>query len=207
MVEQKGAVVNWPNWLSGTRLAFSPVLVILAMQRLPVALTVLAAVLVLTDWLDGLLARWLRQHTIFGARLDTLADATFYGCALIATTIVDWRLIAGEAGWIAVAVGSYALSWILCLTKFGRMPSYHTWAAKAAWVWVGVGIVCLFAGWSAWPLRIAMVAVTMTNVEAIAITLALREPQVNVATIWHLLCRQTKNDDEAFQPDNQTRPR
>ena len=39
-----------------------------------------------------------------------------------------------------------------------------------------VGILSLFLGWSIWPLRIALIGVILTNLEAIAITFLASEP-------------------------------
>jgi CDP-diacylglycerol--glycerol-3-phosphate 3-phosphatidyltransferase len=168
----------------------SPLMVMFAIMKLPVALAILAGILVITDWLDGLLARWLRQRTLVGARLDTVADAVFYSAVILSAMITDLDLIRAETAWIVAAVGTYILSWIFSWIKFLRMPSYHTWAAKGSWALVGVGIVSLFAGWSPWPLRFALLAVALTNLEAIAITLALRKLKVNVPTLWHALSNQ-----------------
>ena len=40
-------------------------------------------VLSLSDTVDGRLARWLNQRSVFGARLDSASDATLYGCLAI----------------------------------------------------------------------------------------------------------------------------
>ena len=96
-------------------------------------------------------------------------------------------LIWHEAIWIAAATGSYLFSWLASWIKFRRLPSYHTWTAKGVWFVVGTGILCLLAGWSAWPFRIAMICVVLTNLEAISITLILAKCKVNVPSVWHVL--------------------
>ena len=71
-----------PNLLCAFRLFTSPLLVVLAWFGLSSWCLGLFVILLLTDWLDGKIARWLKQETLFGTRLDSLADVTFYSCAI-----------------------------------------------------------------------------------------------------------------------------
>lgn len=174
-----------PNLVTGLRIVGSPALIGLAMDNQAVGVAVVVAILVFTECLDGFLARALHQESAFGARLDTVADASFYCSLLIALVILAPELMQRESSWIAAAIVSYAGSWLAGFLKFGNMPSYHTWASKSAWLFVGIGTFTLIAGWDAWPFRVAMLLVVAANLEAILITFVLREPQVNVFSIWH----------------------
>src|SRR5262249_51333504 len=144
-------------------------------------------ILMALDWLDGKLARWLRQASVFGARLDSFADVAFYGCMLLALVALRWDVIQREAVWIGLAVGSYAASVVMSLGKFGRVPNYHTWLAKTGWLFMLIAMVAVFMDWPAWPLRIAMTWVAGTNLEAIVITIVLPHPRVNVPSVFHVL--------------------
>ena len=141
--------------------------------------------LVFTEWLDGFLARRLHVTSVVGARLDTIADAIFYSSLLAAIVILRPALIGQETIWIAAAVASYLLSWLASWLKFQCLPSYHTWAAKGAWIVVGAGIICLLADGSPWPFRVAMICVALTNLEAICITNILPKCKVDVPSFWH----------------------
>lgn len=178
-----------PNCLTALRIVGSPGLVILGILGQPIGLAVLAAVLVLTEWLDGLLARRLGLETSTGARLDTIADAVFYSSMLVGLICLVPERVGGEWFWIALAIGSYGSSWLVSRMKFGRLPSYHTWMAKAAWVFVLPGILLLALGWDQLLFRFSMVFVTLANLEAIAITSRLSSVRVDVPSIWHLLYR------------------
>ena len=175
-----------PNLLTAIRIGGSPLLIVLAWQHQALALTITIVALLLSEWLDGYLARAWSVESAWGARLDTVADAVFYTSLLIALALLQPVAVGREYIWIAVAIGSYLLSCLLSLIKFRRIPSYHTWAAKCGWLVLAVGIACLLTGQSPWPLRLAMLWVTLTNLEAIAITWLLAESRVNVSTVWHL---------------------
>jgi hypothetical protein len=47
----------------------------------------------------------------------------------------------------------------------------------------------LLLGGPAWPARVAMIAVIVTNIEATAITFVLRHWQTDVPSIWHAIRR------------------
>ena len=66
--------MNVPNFLTGLRLAAVPVFVALFLSgRLAAALFVFVGAMI-TDWLDGIAARMLKQFTAIGAILDPVAD-------------------------------------------------------------------------------------------------------------------------------------
>jgi len=177
--------LNVPNLLCLTRLLGSPVLAVLAVFELRTAFVSLLLLLLLTDWLDGKLAvRW-RQQTQLGARLDSLADAAMYGALLFGVAWFFGPIIRREAVWPGAVLVSYAATNLAGWWKFGRLPSYHTRAAKSCWLLVMIATLAMFAGWSVLPLRIACAAVVWTNIEAIAITCVLPRWKVNVPSLYH----------------------
>src|SRR5690606_29392185 len=122
-----------------------------------------------TDWIDGKLAIHWNQRTPFGARLDSVADASMYAAVLVGTVWLKQDVVADQWPWIAAALISYGITISASLMKFGHLPSYHTRAAKTSWLLMTIAILALFAGLaelSVWSLRIAMVGVTLTNLEA-----------------------------------------
>ena len=67
------------------------------------------------------------------------------------------------------------------------MPSYHTRAAKTCWLLIGIAVFSVFAEGPVWPLRVAMAAAILTNVEGILITLVLPRWEADVTSIYHAL--------------------
>jgi cardiolipin synthase len=93
--------VNVPNFLTGLRILAVPVFVALYLQGYHrAALGVFVAAMV-TDWLDGMLARMLKQFTRIGAILDPLADKAL---GLSALALLAWS---GKLPW-----------WLVWITVF-----------------------------------------------------------------------------------------
>lgn len=173
-------LVTVPNILCAIRLGGAFALFALALNGQPLLLLGLFVVLAATDWIDGKLAVWLDQRSTFGARLDSTADGAMYAGVLFGGVWLKGEVLADEWIWIATALLSYAFSCALAVIKYRRMPSYHTRTAKIAWALMVAAVFGLFLDWSVWPLRIAMAAVTVANVDAIIITTRLPEWRANV---------------------------
>jgi cardiolipin synthase (CMP-forming) len=181
------ARLNLPNLLCLGRLVGSFFLVGIALGGTNQVFLAVFLVLALTDYVDGRLAVWLGQQTTFGARLDSLADISLFAAVLFGAVWLEGPALRAEWAWITAAVVSYAASNTASLTKFRRLPSYHTRAAKVSNFLILVATAALFTGWSVWPLRIATAAVTLANLEAVAITCTLRQWRVNVPSLYHAL--------------------
>lgn len=183
--ERPVPLVNLPNLLSAARLVGSPLLLPLAWFEQRGAFLGLFVLLMLTDWLDGKLAVAWRQRTAFGARLDSVADALMYGGLLVGGWLLVPQFVAQHVAWIGAALASFGLTSLVGLARFGRLPSYHTLGAKAAWFLTSTGALIVLAGGPTWPFRVAMVVVTATNLEATAISLILPRWQADVLSIYH----------------------
>jgi len=180
-------LLNVPNTLAAIRLVGSLAAFGVAYQQWSTAYLLLLVVLMATDFVDGKLAILLNQRTVFGARLDSVADATMYASVLFAAYWMKYEVLRREAWWIGAALATYALSITAGLLKFRRLPSYHTRSAKTSWLLMGIAIVSLFAftPYSAWPIRLAMLKVTVTNLETTLMTFVLPAWTADLPSLLH----------------------
>ena len=178
-------LLSVPNVLCVIRLAGSFVLVPIALKGQNEVFLWLFIFLAMTDWLDGKLAILLDQRTVFGARLDSWADAALYAALLFGVVTMYGDIVWSELVWIGVAVTGYLLSVAAGLWKYKRWPSYHTRAAKTSWLLTAVAVVALFSDWALWPLRVAAVAVAITNFEALLITIISPAWRADVTSVFH----------------------
>ena len=177
-----------PNILCVIRLIGSFVLVPIAWQGHNEVFLWCFIFLAFTDWLDGKLAILLNQRSVLGARLDSWADAALYAALLFGLVTMYGDRLQPELVWIGAALVTYLISTAAGFWKYRRWPSYHTRAAKISWFLTAVAVIAIFSDMSLWPLRIAAVAVTLTNIEALLITLVSPAWRADVTSIYHA-CR------------------
>ncbi|MCA9133311.1 MAG: CDP-alcohol phosphatidyltransferase family protein, partial [Planctomycetales bacterium] len=179
-------IFTLPNVICMVRLLGSLCLLALAVFGFRYAFVGLFVALTLSDWIDGRLARWLHQRSDFGARLDSFADASMYTALLLGIVILSRDIVIAEFPWLAMALSSYLLTTLAGLIKYHRVPSYHTWAAKKSQGLVLLAGITLIFWQSVWPLRLAAVAVTLTNLEATLLTVLLPTWQADVSSLRHV---------------------
>jgi phosphatidylglycerophosphate synthase len=176
-----------PNPLSGGRLALTPVLLALAWHGRATLFPPYPLVALLSDALDGWLARRLAGGSNFGATPDSWADIVL---CLSVPLEVCWLwpdLVRREAGFVGAVVACYAVPALFASLKYGRFPSYHMWMAKLAGVLMGTGGLVLLAGGPAWAFHLAALAVVIEAIEEVAITAILPRQRPNVPSFWHAL--------------------
>jgi cardiolipin synthase len=184
---------NIPNTLTITRLAGTPVLLVLALLQQPVAVLLLGCLLVGTDWLDGILARALHQQTPLGAKLDTVADVILGLSLLFCVAWLNWEFLTRHWPMASAVLASYGLSAAISLAKFGIWPSYHNYLAKLGMFLGSISGMLILANTAGWQVPfttalffVACGTITLANLEAILITFRLRHPRSNVGTIFSL---------------------
>jgi phosphatidylglycerophosphate synthase len=174
------------NALTYLRLGSIPVLLLLAALDLRGAFLWLLALAWLTDAIDGPLARAMGQESARGARLDSVADR---GLMLVIPLAVAWmwpQILKREAVWVAMLGIALVVPRLHAFLKFRRLPSYHTWLAKALAVYMSLALLLMMLGDSPWPFRIGAVLVLLEAAEEIAITRTLDRWRADIPSWWHL---------------------
>lgn len=184
-VERSNRLWTVPNILCFIRLAGAIILVPIALKGRNELYLWLFLGLALTDWFDGKLAILLDQRTILGARLDSWADAALFASLLFSLLVLYGDVLRAELPWVIAAVGGYLVSTAAGFWKYRRWPSYHTRAAKTSWLVTAVAVIALFLDLATWPLRVALIAIALTNLEAIVITIISPVWRANVTSVYH----------------------
>lgn len=188
---------NIPNFLSVSRLVAAPVLLLLAWQHMDRAFLYVLSASLVTDILDGKIARWLGQTSEFGARLDSWADLATYTSVPICATWLRPDLIVTEAPFFWAMVAAYAVPVAIGFAKFGSLTSYHTRGAVVSAYLLGGSAVVLFADGPVWPFRVAAAVLVLAELEEIAITLALLRPATNVKNLRRALALRVEQAAQA----------
>ena len=178
--------LNIPNLLSGFRLIAAPFLLYLAWTGRPTPFLTLLSLSLLSDCVDGFIARRLGDTSEFGTRLDSWGDLATYLTVPLCAWWLWPEILKREAPFVLLAVAAYVVPLVAGFVKFRRLPSYHTWGAKAGAVLMSVAVLILFIADIAWPFRCAAIAQALVACEEVAITLRLSKPRANVSSFWHL---------------------
>jgi phosphatidylglycerophosphate synthase len=169
-----------PNALSALRIALAPVLLVLAWSLHERWFLAGLIVSLLSDILDGKLARWLDQCSEWGARLDSWGDLATYLTVPICAYWLKPGFLRQEAFFFWLVVGAYVLPVAYGFAKFRSLTSYHTRGAVVSAYLVGAATILIFAGGPAWFFRLAALVLALAELEEMAITTVLPRPVTNV---------------------------
>lgn len=158
-VQQAYANRAWiPNSLTALRLIGGIALIFLPLSGM--AFYIVYAICGLTDLLDGFLARRLKTASAFGARLDSVADLTFYIVAMI--RMLPWlrKRLPGWIWYVVILIVALRLaSYLVAAIRLHRFAAVHTLANKATGAMVfGVGPMLLLPYLTPYCIVLAAVA-------------------------------------------------
>ncbi len=177
-------VLNFPNVISSFRVALAPVLIFLAIrQNDHLFLWALAASL-LTDCFDGYVARYLKQVTEFGAKLDSWADLITYSVMLFGLLLIWPAVFNSEVVFLLIAFSCWIVPLLVCQSRFGRFPSYHTLAAKITAILIAPAYYIAVIYSNPLFLRGVLLFYIWVAFEQVMITSILPKWQSNVAGFW-----------------------
>ncbi len=130
------------------RAALAPALPALALAFGDAARPWLAALLVaglLSDVLDGIVARAAGVSTVALRRLDSRVDLFFWLGALAAAAILDGPALRTVAPGVAAVLALEAACQAASFARFRRAPCTHAFLSKLWGLFLGAGFVALFA--------------------------------------------------------------
>ncbi|MDA9014628.1 CDP-alcohol phosphatidyltransferase family protein [Porticoccaceae bacterium] len=180
-------IYSIPNLLSLLRLALVPVLVVAACLNEDQLFLLLLGICLLSDMLDGYFARKLQQVTEFGARLDSWADMATYAMMILGLNLIWPTIFDQQFLYLVAATLSYVLPVVVALVRFSSFPSYHTWGAKLAAVLIAPAFYLLVLYDEQTFFRLVIIFHVLVAMEEIAITMMLKKPKTNVASILTIL--------------------
>lgn len=165
-------------------------LLLLALAGEQVAYTWVLVPALLTDALDGWIARALGVQSRLGARLDSLGDSLIWTAGL-AGLLAFQRAVLLEHRWlVGTAVAFWLLENLLAWLRYGRLSSYHTRLSKVAGLLLGICIAVLFVfGLQPWLLWIAALSSICASIEELWLLALLPQWRADVPGVWWLLRR------------------
>ncbi|MDB5105933.1 MAG: CDP-alcohol phosphatidyltransferase family protein [Fibrobacteres bacterium] len=184
----KEKILNVPNLISFYRLATFPLLAWMAATGRENLFAVFFSINLVSDILDGLIARAFNLSTKFGARLDSLADMSTYLTAFIGIYYFKWPDLRGHAPLLFTAMGFYFATYAVSYLRFGRFPSLHLYSCKVAAYLQGFFFFALFVwGFNPWMFRIALIWGMVSWSEEIIVLLLQRELKSDARGLYWVL--------------------
>lgn len=165
-----------PNIVSIFRLLAAPVLLMMAVNLMHDAYAWLLAPALLSDAVDGWLARKLHCESRLGAQLDSLADILLMVVILLSIWFLHPAIYQQHWPLIAIVVVVWSIAHLLALFRYGRFASFHTRLLQVGIVLFGAFALVLFTfGFIPWMLYLAGVFSLIGAVEHIALLALLPE--------------------------------
>lgn len=176
---------RWPNLLSALRIVLMPAVITTAIagsRRWFVALLVIS---LLTDALDGWLARRLDAYSEFGRKLDSFADYLTMITGLAGIALLWPGILRRELPWVATGLAAFFGVVVYGFVRLGRAPCYHTWASKIGAAACALSLIPLLAGWTALPFRIVICLEVLAGLEEMTIAVLVPSHVGEMPSVWH----------------------
>jgi CDP-diacylglycerol--glycerol-3-phosphate 3-phosphatidyltransferase len=174
-----------PNLLSAFRIASAPALLVLAWHGAVGSFLALFASGLVSDVLDGVLARRWGQETPFGATLDQWGDFALWVSLPLGAWWLWPEILRREAFYVSVALVCLLAPTAAAWLKYREVPGYHTWSAKLSSVLMGISVPLLLLFDFSWPFRVAALWQILCAVDEIGITLILPRCRHDVPSLLH----------------------
>lgn len=180
-------VINVPNLISLYRLLVSPVILYLALTGQEKWFAILLVISLISDILDGNIARIWNLQTNFGAALDNLADVCTFSLALLGIFLFKWDLIEPHAWLLYLFLAVFVISYIVGFYRFKKIPGLHLFSAVAAGYLQGFFFFVLFVwGFYPWLYYLAVGWGVLAYIEKILVLLVLDDIRIGVRGLYWL---------------------
>lgn len=185
MTSQKENIYNLPNLLSAYRIVALPFLIYSIYAGERTLFISLLSINLITDILDGLIARAFKLQTELGARLDSLADIGTYIMAFVGMIFLEPDFVGSYKIEFYLLLGMWLLPQLVSFVRFGRFPSFHLWSNKITGYIQGVFIFTFFVfGFYAPYFYFMLVFSCLAYVEELLLVLLLPKLRSNLKSIF-----------------------
>lgn len=185
-----------PNLITSYRILASPLILYFIISGNERLFAVFLIINLVSDVIDGYVARRFHMESETGAKLDSFADNFNYLLAFTGLLVFKIDDLRPHLVSFIVFVSMLILTVIVSLIKFRKFPSFHLYTTKIGGYIQGAFFICLFTlGFYApfWYLMITLAI--LGSIEHIAIQMLIPEMRSNVKGLyWILKEKQSEKD-------------
>jgi len=180
--------LNIPNILSLYRLISFPFVLYLAIMGYEKYFVIFLIINLVSDILDGWIARTFNMQTEIGAKIDSLADIGTFVLAFSGFYFFKFDDFAPHLFSILIFIGLFILSNVLSLIKFKRSPSLHLYSWKIGGYVQGFFFFVLFVfGFNVYFYYFTIIWGVIAFIEHIVIQLIIDKMRVNAKGLYWVL--------------------
>lgn len=182
---QKEHIYNVPNFLSFYRLLTFPLIVWFVFAGKESLFATFLCVNLVTDILDGLIARSFNLQTKFGAKLDSLADNGTFIAAFLGIFMFKFHEMSQAIWMLWVFIGFFFLGLLVSFLKFKQYPTLHLYTTKIGGYVQGFFIFVLFAwSYNEYLFYAAMILGYISHIEELIILLISKEMKTDAKGLY-----------------------
>ncbi len=183
-----------PNVLSLYRKLIFPVILYLIVIKNEFSFSIFITISLITDILDGWIARVFKMQTDIGAKLDSWADLGTYILAFFAIYVFKWNYIKTHLVMLIIFFSVWLISYLYVFVKFKGIIGLHTYMFKLTGYFQGGFIVSLFVfGFNYRFFYFSLIWGTLACIEEIIIITLLKTPKTNVKGLYWIIKNLNKN--------------
>jgi phosphatidylglycerophosphate synthase len=177
------------NAITVYRLLSAPILIILAITHQIEIFRWMLPVSFLTDAIDGPLARKFKVASIKGAKLDSISDDLTVLAGIFGLFMFETEFLLQQIVPVIILLLLFVVQVSFAFFKFGKMTSFHTYAAKLAAVCQGVFLILAFflQEPSVFLFYTAIIITAFDLIEEIVLVLVLPKWCANVKGLYWVL--------------------
>lgn len=190
IMKSKETLFTIPNLLSFYRLLAIPFIIWSLIDSNKTLFITLICVNLITDILDGLIARAFNLCTEFGARLDSLADIGTFILSICGFLVFEKQFVTEHKIAFLTLFSFYAVPQIISLFKFGRPTSFHLYSNKIVGYLQGIFIFTFFVfGYNEFYFYFMVVCSCLGDFEVLLLVLLLPKIVSNAKSVFSILKR------------------
>jgi cardiolipin synthase (CMP-forming) len=179
---------NLPNILSLYRIAAVPLLLYFCIFGKVDLFTWFLLASLISDILDGLIARIFKMKTEIGAFLDSSADMATFAVTIIGILVFQKPFLHDHWAPIVAILGAYLLEVVVALFRYGKITSFHTLLNRINAYGQGIFIISLFLfGYRSWIFYPIIALSLIAYMEEIVMIAMLKEWQSNIHGLYVVL--------------------
>jgi len=177
-----------PNLITIYRLLAFPLILYFAISGKESLFAIFIVINLVSDAIDGFIARRFNMETAIGAKLDSFADNLTYLLVFFGIYVFKLEDFLPHKVSFLVFIGSLVFTVIFSLVKFRKFPSMHMYTTKIGGYIQGAFFICLFTVGFILPFYYFVIAWGIIGaIESVYIQLIIPEMRSNVKGLYWVL--------------------